>query len=149
MYNEPAKIDLTHRVGSFFKGLVGWVGSWIVFFFFFFLVDRVGCKSWDLQIPLTRPDPLLKIYIIQFCYLLFLLLFLNKTKILTFSHIVYVCLVLCSWLFGYKVVLICGGVALMLNLIIIIIINPTHGSNPTWVVLGWTPVMSWVGLNFF
>ena len=30
----------------------------------------------------------------------------------------------------------------MLNLIIIIIINPTHGSNPTWVVLGWTPVMS-------
>ena len=38
----------------------------------------------------------------------------------------------------------------MLNLIIIIIIiNPTHGSNPTWVVLGWTPVMSWVGLNFF
>ena len=124
--------------------MVGWIGSWIVFL----IVGRVGCRSWDLQIRLTQPDPPLKIYIIQFCYLLFLPLFLNKTKILTSSHIVYVCLLLCSWLFGYKVVLICGGVALMLNLIIIIIINPTHGSNPTWVVLGWTPVMSWVGLNW-
>ena len=41
---------------------------------------------------------------------------------LSFSHIVCVCLVLCSCLFGYKFALICGDIVLMLNLIIIIII---------------------------
>ena len=49
--------------------------------------------------------------------------FLNKTQTLNSSHIVYICLVLCSWLFGYKFALICGGFVLMLNLIVIIVIN--------------------------
>ena len=50
-------------------------------------------------------------------------LFLNdKTQTLSSPHIVCVGLVLYSALFGNKFAFICGGVVLMLNLIIIIII---------------------------
>ena len=66
----------------------------------------------------------------------FLLIFLNKTQTLNSPYIVYVfifgegyivyaSLVLCSWLFGYKFAFIYGGVVLILNLIIIIVIKKT------------------------
>ena len=59
---------------------------------------------------------------------------------------------LCYGLFGFKFVLTCGGIILILNLIIIIAIkkklpNPWVQLDPPG--LGWIPIMGWVGLNFF
>ena len=82
--------------------------------------------------------------------------FLNKTQILSSSHIVCVGLVLCLGLFGYKFSLICSGV-LILNLILIIVIKKNM-FNP-WVQpdqreLGWVGLdpcdgLGWVELRFF
>ena len=142
---------------------MGW--SWNFLFFIFFTIGRVGFRSWDLQIFLTRPDPLIfniflklknilkKIYYIILLFT-FLPLFRNKTQTLSFSHIVCVCLVLCSWLFGYKFALICGDIVLMLNLIIIIIIIIIIIKKKTiqpdshelgWIMLNLCDGLGWVG----
>ena len=70
-------------------------------------------------------------YIIEFCYLLFLPLFLNRIQTLSYARIVCVGLMLCSKLFGYKFILICGSVVLILNVILIIVMKngSTHGSK--------------------
>ena len=89
----------------------------------------------------------IKIYYIILLFT-FLPLFLNKTQTLSSSHIICVCLMLCSWLFDYKFALICVGVVLMLNLITIIIIivikkKLSNLTQPDPCGLGW------VGLDFF
>ena len=142
---------------------MGW--SWNFLFFIFFTIGWVGFKLWDLQIFLTRPDTLIfniflklknilkKIYYIILLFT-FLPLFRNKTQTLSFSHIVSVCLVLCSWLFGYKFALICGDIVLMLNLIIIIIIiiiiikKKNYPTRFTWIGLDYVELLWWVGLGW-
>ena len=108
---------------------MGWVGFFF-FFFFFFLSCELG---WVQVIRFTNLPSLtqlayfkFKIYLkIYYTILLFtfLPLFLNKTQTLSSSHIVCVGLVLYSGLFGYEFAIICGGVILMLNLIIIVVIK--------------------------
>ena len=78
----------------------------------------------------------------------FLPLFPNKTQTLSSPYIVCVGLGLCSRLFGYKFVLICGGVALILNLILIMVTKFFFVQlDPCGLV--WTPMMGWVKLDFF
>ena len=94
--------------------------------FFIFLFSGLG---WVQVIRFTNLPSLTQLayfkFKIYYTILLFtfLPLFLNKTQTLSSSHIVCVGLVLYSGLFGYEFAIICGGVILMLNLIIIVVIK--------------------------
>ena len=51
--------DATQPIGlSWFLRVSGL--GWVMIFFFFFTMGRVGCGSWDLQIRLTWLDPPIK-----------------------------------------------------------------------------------------
>ena len=145
------RLNLTQSVefGQFLRvGGLGWAVD------FFFTMVRVGFRSKNSKILLTRLNPpifniylnlkkyyiYIYKYIIHFCYLFFCPLFLNKIQILSSPNIVCVSLMLCSWLFDYKLAIIYDGVVLMFNLIIIIVIKnrklSNHEANPiyvTWV----------------
>ena len=135
--------------------LLGWVvlkGWWVgLGYEIFSMVGRLGLDH-KIHIYLTRLDPLIfniylkfKKYSIQFCYLLFFPFFLNKIQTVSSSYIVWVGLVLFSWLFDYKFALIYIGVVLMLNLLIIIIIIIKKMSNP-WPTQPNPIHVGWVGL---
>ena len=111
-----------------------------------FTMSRVGFRSYDSQIRLTRSYlPIFNIYLKFKKYIInilftFLSNFLNKTQILSSPCIVCVDLVLCSELLGYNFALICGNIVPLLNLLLIIVIKflkkcPTRS---TWSWLSWT-----------
>ena len=74
-------------------------------------------------------------------------LILNKTQTLSSSHIVCVGLVLYLGLFDYKFALICGGVVLMLNLIIVVVIKKNCPIHVGWVGFFFFDPPWWVGLK--
>ena len=111
------------QVRSVFRGWSVVLSCDFFFKFFFFFYRESGwvrvIKFTNLP-NLTRLTYIEYIFKIKIYYTIFLFtffsIFLNKIKTLSSPQIIYVCLMICSWLFSYKFAFICGGVILMLNL---------------------------------